>query len=88
MGLAVDVFPSVNVMDFWICAVENLHWKGIGVYLDTNVNSLQPQPMVHLDIDTRSDGQRWFWVRDNGKYIYRHIEPERYWKLLAEASTR
>lgn len=89
LGMAVDVFPSVNVMDFWLCAVENLHWRGIGVYLDTNVNSMQPQPMVHLDIDNRSHGQRALWVRDEkGVYIHKSTDPELFWELLAKASTR
>jgi len=88
LGKAVDVFPSVAVMDFWICAVENTVWQGIGVYLDTNVNRRQPQPMVHLDIDRRKHGNRVFWVRNRGEYIYKHEEPEKFWDLIAEASTR
>lgn len=88
LGEAVDVFPSVDVLDFWLLAVENTSWRGIGVYLDTNVNRRQPQPMVHLDIGRREHGNRVFWVRNNGKYIYKYKEPDLFWELLAEASKR
>jgi len=88
LGKAVDVFPSVDVMDFWLLAIENTAWQGIGLYLDTNVNRRQPQPMVHLDIDHREHGNRVFWVRDRDKYIYKHKEPEKFWELIAEAGKR
>ena len=88
MGEAIDVFPSVDVLDFWLLCVENRAWRGIGVYLDTNKNSRQPQPMVHLDVGNREHGKKVFWVRDNGKYIYKHKDPVRFWSLLAEASKR
>jgi len=84
MGQAVDVFPSKNVLDFWLCAVEIPSWTGIGLYLDTNINRIQPQPMIHLDIGARP--ARAFWVRDrNGKYIYKSQSSKDFWKNLSEA---
>ena len=84
MGEAVDVFPKGDVRDCWIKAVENPEWGGIGVYLDTNRNRNQPGPMMHLDIDFRN-GNRSFWVRNKGKYIYLADEPNNFWFFLAKA---
>lgn len=86
-GLAVDVFPSVNVLDCWLKAIEMPQWYGIGVYLDTQHLPLQPQPMLHLDIDD-SRGFRAFWVRNSGEYIKKHRDPQKFWNYLAKASER
>lgn len=83
LGHAIDVFPSVNTLECWLQAVENTAWYGIGVYLDTNVLPLQPQPMLHLDIDN-SRRNRSFWVRD-GKYVLKSKDPAKFWKKLSEA---
>jgi len=83
LGQAVDVFPSVNTLECWLKAIENRAWFGIGVYLDTNVSRMQPQPMLHLDIDN-SRSSRSLWVRD-GDYIFKSTNPEKFWKKLSEA---
>jgi len=85
-GKAVDVFPTGDVRDCWVKAVENTNWGGIGVYLDTKRNVNQPGPMMHLDIDFRENGSRSFWVRVKREYIYLEVEPDKFWKYLAMAS--
>lgn len=85
MGEAVDVFPKGDVRDCWIKAVENPAWGGIGVYLDTNRNRNQPGPMMHLDIDLRN-GNRSFWVRNKGNYIFLDSNPDDFWFFLSKAA--
>lgn len=84
LGQAIDVFPEGDVRLCWLRAVENTNWGGIGVYLDTNRNELQPGPMMHLDIDPRN-GFRAFWIRVGGDYVFLHEKPNQFWFYLAKA---
>lgn len=83
-GLAVDIFPSERSLDCWLEAVGMDVWTGIGVYLDTEISSMQPGPMLHLDIDT-SRPRKTFWVRD-GNYYVKDDDPSHFWKMIYQAS--
>jgi len=77
---AADIFPARQVLDCWIAAMEDPYWGGIGLYLDTNRNKLQPQPMLHLD---GRNGDRVFWVRNaRGRYVYQHKHQAQFWALI------
>lgn len=83
MSDAGDWFPTGDIMEWWLAAVEDRRWGGIGVYLDTAIRSNPPQPTSMLHLDLRP-GPRLFWVRnETGEYIY-HTD-RRFWKALSRA---
>lgn len=83
---AMDVFPEGDVLEAWTLALS-MPFGGIGVYLDTRVNRLQPGPMLHLDLRPR----RVLWVRVAGEYIYLHQSEDmrnRFWEAIGQVAAR
>lgn len=83
LSTAGDFFPTGDILKWWLAAVEDRRWGGIGVYLDTEIKVNPPQPTSMLHLDLRP-GPRVLWVRNEvGDYIY-HTE-KRFWKALIRA---
>lgn len=79
---AMDVFPEGRVGAFLVAALMSMSFRGIGVYGDTKIIlPYQPGPMVHLD---RRPGPITFWVRQEGEYIYRERDPQRFYRELGK----
>lgn len=71
----MHVKNHTNMMKLYHVLEANECVGGIGLYFDTNT------PMVHMD----SRSERIVWLRVDGQYIYKHIDPVKFYKELGKA---
>ena len=86
LSTAGDFFPGGDVLNCWLHAVAMPQWGGFGLYLDTQLSTMQPGAMMHLDL---RPGSRLFWIRNEvGEYVYKHEEPAKFWNALTRVRKR